>query len=83
MTAWGVAAVLAAALMWASVQLGRARAEVTRLQRLLHKERQMREGFARVQGLDADGVRDALLDRVRAARGDVSAAVSGDGGDGS
>ena len=82
MTGWLVASVLALGLLYMARRVGRAEADAARLRRSLRAAETQIERMGRVGTLSDTDVRDALLDRVRAARGDVPAAISGDGGDG-
>lgn len=81
MTGWLVASALALGLLYMARRVGRAEADAARLRRSLRAAEAQVERMGRVTTLSDTDVRDALFERVRAARGDVSAAVSGDGDD--
>lgn len=81
MTGWAIASVLALALLYAARRAGRAEADLEQLRRALRAAEARAEAIGHVATMDDAGVRAALADRVRAARGDLSAGQSGDGDD--
>lgn len=82
MTGWLVAAALAGVALWLSRRLGVATSDLKAAQARYRAAERRNEGLGHVATLDDDDVRSRLAERVRAARGDVPAAISGDGGDG-